>query len=416
MKKLMILTIVLCFCGAAKAQITYHNYLDSTCEWRYYRYGGGWNTSFYITYYFDGDTLINGSYYYRQMVREREEFFANPNRTITGGVCGYLREDSNKNFIRAIFVNGVYTTDTIFKFDTLMRLNLNDSIPNTDIWKSSGSTAFKEKCTVKHKDTFYLGNRKLTAIAAAPVPFSSYHCDYSGVIEGIGYPFMQGDKEICMQYADGGCDNLSYFNKQAIQLKINILHTLYAFDSFPSAIRTHSYTPLPLNLIDFAAQQKLNKVHLNWHTPNESNHSYFNIQRSTNGKDYATIGKVNANCCSYNFMDELNAKNQLPNTLYYRLEIVDKDGSKTYSKTLSLNTNNLPITIAVYPNPSKGNITIYCAQAKEIVIIDYLGNIVHKRIDSGVASNFNCTLNKGIYLVKIVLNNGTIKTEKLLVE
>jgi len=85
---------------------------------------------------------------------------------------------------------------------------------------------------------------------------------------------------------------------------------------------------LPLTLTSFTTKLQQNNVLLNWHTVNEVNVSHFNIQRSSNGKDFTNIGRVNAGS-NYNFIDELKTKDQLLKTIYYKLEIVDKDGSKT---------------------------------------------------------------------------------------
>ena len=76
---------------------------------------------------------------------------------------------------------------------------------------------------------------------------------------------------------------------------------------------------------------------LNWQTTNEINVSHFNIQRSINGKNFTTIGKINASCCKYYFTDDKLPMTTDKLTLYYRLEIVDKDGSKQYSYVMVVN-------------------------------------------------------------------------------
>ena len=76
---------------------------------------------------------------------------------------------------------------------------------------------------------------------------------------------------------------------------------------------------------------------LNWQTTNEIDVSHFNIQRSINGKNFTTIGKINASCCKYYFTDDKLPMTTDKLTLYYRLEIVDKDGSKQYSYVMVVN-------------------------------------------------------------------------------
>jgi hypothetical protein len=58
-------------------------------------------------------------------------------------------------------------------------------------------------------------------------------------------------------------------------------------------------------------------VAVNWTTANEINVSHFNIQRSSNGKDFINIGKVKANNKNYNeysFTDPLTTS-YLPLTI-----------------------------------------------------------------------------------------------------
>jgi len=174
---------------------------------------------------------------------------------------------------------------------------------------------------------------------------------------------------------------------------------------------------LPLKLLSFYAKlQTPNSVALNWQTANEVNVSHFNIQRSNNGKDFTGIGKVNASCCSYEFQDSPPLEGL--GVVYYRLEMVDKDGSKTYSEVRQLAIDNKQMAINIYPNPAKDFVTIECKGAKELLIIDYLGKEVYrKKIIKNQESIMNVQrFSKGIYIVKVMLNNGDVKTEKLLVE
>ena len=157
-----------------------------------------------------------------------------------------------------------------------------------------------------------------------------------------------------------------------------------------------------------------------WQTATEINVSHFNIQRSINGKEFITIGKVNAGKSNYEFIDNKLPITNEKLTLNYRLEIVDKDGSKTYSdiKRVTLNEKQDTRNIIIYPNPTKTTVNIECKNAKELLVTDYLGKIVmSKKIVNNQYSTINVQqYSKGLYFVKLVLNNGEIKIEKLIVE
>ena len=173
---------------------------------------------------------------------------------------------------------------------------------------------------------------------------------------------------------------------------------------------------LPVTMLNFKCY-RLNEIQtkLEWQTASEINTSHFNIQRSTDGKNFATIGNVNAKgASSYNYND-----NNLPvakGNLYYRLQIVDKDGAISYSEVRELSIVNCQLSIA--PNPAKSFVTVTGNNIKKVILLDLTGRTVFTK----EVSNTNTiklsvnNLSKGIYLVKAILNDGSIKTDKLVVE
>ena len=66
---------------------------------------------------------------------------------------------------------------------------------------------------------------------------------------------------------------------------------------------------------------------------NEVNAAYFTVERSLDGNNYVPIGfkKAKGNDSEYTFED-----NNFQKTSYYRLKMVDNDGSFDYSKIVSL--------------------------------------------------------------------------------
>ena len=110
------------------------------------------------------------------------------------------------------------------------------------------------------------------------------------------------------------------------------------------------------------------------------NQTYKVFKNLTGLYSIITIGKVNAGNKEYSFMDELKTTDQLLKTIYYRLEIVDNDGSKTYSEIKKLEVKSQNQKVNIYPNPSKNFVNIECAGAKKIFITDYLGKIVYQSI------------------------------------
>jgi hypothetical protein len=170
---------------------------------------------------------------------------------------------------------------------------------------------------------------------------------------------------------------------------------------------------LPVKLIDFTATENNGKNILNWKTANEINSSHFNIERSSNGRDYEFIGKVNASGSSateanYSFTDA----SPLAGINYYRLAIFDIDNTKEYSKIASVSGKkyqSLSIAAAQLSG-SRNNITLTVASTKNqkasLVLFDANGrmllneNIILQKGLTTLDKNIT-TIPQGIYYLKL---------------
>lgn len=156
-----------------------------------------------------------------------------------------------------------------------------------------------------------------------------------------------------------------------------------------------------------------------WTTSSEINTSHFNIQKSIDGRRFETLGKVNAKGNgTYSFTDALPTNYLLLTTVYYRLQIFDKDGSKTYSEVKTVRLNQLTDTqMNIYPNPATANVKIDCKNAKQISIVDYLGRTIYNNAVNYQLSTIDLKqFCKGVYIVKVISNRGAVTTGKLIVE
>ena len=141
-------------------------------------------------------------------------------------------------------------------------------------------------------------------------------------------------------------------------------------------------------------------VLLSWQTSEEYNADYYLIERSTNGKDWDSITKVKAfnQSHSYSLID----KNPLSPISYYRLKQVDYDASFSISKIVSIRISDSLGTTKIFPNPTKGKLSIETNRKIEsIEVFNYLG----EKITILLQANTN-TLNldglvDGVYFIKI---------------
>jgi hypothetical protein len=111
-------------------------------------------------------------------------------------------------------------------------------------------------------------------------------------------------------------------------------------------------TTLPLNLTAFSATPKKDMVRLDWSTSDESNMDRFEIQRAAEGGDFTSFGtilcknQVTTNAYAFNDYSPLSG------TSSYRLKILEKSGSITYSKIVQVHFKS-DNAITLYPSPWK---------------------------------------------------------------
>ena len=201
-----------------------------------------------------------------------------------------------------------------------------------------------------------------------------------------------------------------------------------SFSSFYFA--SNNFT-LPLDLLSFTGQlQNNNTVLLSWKTENEINTSHFVIERSIDGSRFTALGNVTANgrnntqgSFNYAFTDN-DAINQSSQKLFYRLRMVDIDGTYKYSNIVTV---TLPFTtgkITVSPNPVINEVKVMVASPEQGNIqwklIDNVGRILLKgseQVSKGT-NTFNINMNRlpaGTYYLNVTGagNDQKVKMQKL---
>ncbi|UAY52714.1 T9SS type A sorting domain-containing protein [Ferruginibacter albus] len=108
--------------------------------------------------------------------------------------------------------------------------------------------------------------------------------------------------------------------------------------------------PLPVTLISFAANAAASTVQLDWKVGAEINLSHYELERSVDGITFTKIASVVAAKRSlYNYSDAL--VNMVADKIYYRLKMVNNDGTFTYSQIRQVASKDKNVSIKIYPNP-----------------------------------------------------------------
>ncbi|WP_254411179.1 T9SS type A sorting domain-containing protein [Dyadobacter diqingensis] len=181
-------------------------------------------------------------------------------------------------------------------------------------------------------------------------------------------------------------------------------------------------SPLPVTLISFSVKKKTEgrSAALSWITSSETNSDRFEIERSQSGKSWNKIGDVESSGESavqinYSFDDiqPLSGEN------LYRLRMVDKDGTFAYSRIQSVKFEGIGTDLSVYPNPSTDKLIVPDHKTvTEIVMSSLNGNTVYKSTSFATGGGFIDvkSLAKGLYIVKVTHQDGTITTSKVVIE
>lgn len=173
-----------------------------------------------------------------------------------------------------------------------------------------------------------------------------------------------------------------------------------------------SDVPLPIELLSFDAEPEGNGVLCKWVTASEINNDYFEIERSSNGEDFKTIGKVDGfgagtstTTREYKFLDS----DMCTGKQYYRLRQVDIDGQFSYSDVIVINCKRTRDDIRLYPNPATSSISLtFFEQSGSLSIqfVDFTGRVVKEELvilneGYNTVSMDISGLSKGIYYVKL---------------
>ncbi len=173
--------------------------------------------------------------------------------------------------------------------------------------------------------------------------------------------------------------------------------------------------PLPIGLVYFTATcQNNGNTLLQWKTATEINAHHFEVQKSSNAVDFTTVGLTSAqypNGGTYSFTD--TQKNT--SIVYYRLKMVDMDGSFKYSAIADLASDQcLSVKTNIY-GVSKNIITDINSptnQTVNVVIIDALGRILLNQsltvADGYNQFHFPMDVANSIYFVKLIDETGAV--------
>lgn len=177
---------------------------------------------------------------------------------------------------------------------------------------------------------------------------------------------------------------------------------------------------LPITLINFSGSETPSGNALSWKTLTEKNSSHFELEKAYNSNQFETLATIKAagNSSSFRNYSYLDIK-PLSGKNFYRLKMIDIDGSYQYSRVVLIDNKNEQSGIRLLNNPthSNGFASMIITNAErghaEIIISNLSGQIVQSHKVNNISGTQQLVidskrLSSGIYIITYRNSDGKI--------
>jgi hypothetical protein len=163
---------------------------------------------------------------------------------------------------------------------------------------------------------------------------------------------------------------------------------------------------LPVELVDLQAQAVTAGNHITWQTASEVNSDHFIVERSSDALHFIPIDRISAAGTSLQLLSYELLDHQAPQGLsYYRLRMVDRDGSMEYSHIVTAWRSGG--RLLVYPDPAQDILRWQGPTAARIEVLDALGQVVISTTTNGEELSV-IGLDAGTYTLRFWSGDGTM--------
>jgi 1,4-alpha-glucan branching enzyme len=181
-------------------------------------------------------------------------------------------------------------------------------------------------------------------------------------------------------------------------------------------IYINQFVVLPVSVTSFTGKNSGLVNQLKWNVTGEQNLSHYELERSLDGRSFTSVATITAmGRSSYAYADNIST---IPSPVFfYRLRMVDADGSYRYSSVVKLNIVSRAGFIEVAPNPFSAKLTVRIeseTQDMATIVVNDLGGRqllrMQKQLQSG-NNAFDITeagkFANGVYMVTITTKEST---------
>lgn len=171
--------------------------------------------------------------------------------------------------------------------------------------------------------------------------------------------------------------------------------------------------PLPVTLLSFTGKEVNCSAQLEWKSAGESDLKQYSVEQSADGVNFTAVQTIKGKGGNENVYSVLLGVTG--KKAYYRLAILQTDGSRKYSSVVPVQTSCASNQyFAVYPNPVKKGqaITLQSSLAQMVTykITDAAGKLVETGKFQGITT-LSRQLASGVYYVELNTDEATKRTK-----
>ena len=178
----------------------------------------------------------------------------------------------------------------------------------------------------------------------------------------------------------------------------------------------NQFVALPVTITSFTGKNTGVNNFLKWDVTNEQGLSRYELERSVNGRDFISVATITATGnSSYNFTD--NVASLSDPVYFYRLRMIDNDGSYKYSAVVRLSVVARAGFVEVAPNPFMQQLNVRIESGIQdqatLLLTDLSGRQLLRKTVQLLAGNNAFELKdvagfaKGVYLLTVVTSQHT---------
>ncbi|MCA8830042.1 T9SS type A sorting domain-containing protein [Hymenobacter pini] len=321
-----------------------------------------------------------------------------------------------------------------FSISEVVASALGDGTPDILVTQIADPAGSQDQYQFLDANNQVIGNT-VTVTFTSIDPVGSWTADFYEASQrpmSLNAGFRQTDRDLRLWAADLSAFGITSANVTRIR-KFRVLlsgNSDLAFVAYNAQTATFSNPPLPVTLTSFGGQATATYSDLTWNTAQEVNSEAFEVEASTDGRTFRTVGRVaaagsSAQARRYAYRHFTTRTG----TRYYRLRQLDLDGTSAYSSVVTLAPQRRAgtATVTAAPNPFHNKLELFVSSpdaaptSATVTLTTLAGRTLYTHSFSGGLGQAAVlelpglpALPAGLYLARVVLDGKltVLKVEK----